>query len=159
MRTVGISYKPVRAVNHVRLLVEYAMTFVGQPYRWGGDDSIDGFDCSGLAQELLASVGMDPPGDQTAQALYNHFERQGERNVYLAGALAFYGQSVTKITHVAMLVDQYRVVEAGGGGSKTLSKADAASQNAYVRLRPVNHRKDLIAVIRPLYPMIWASRQ
>jgi cell wall-associated NlpC family hydrolase len=141
----------------VRLLVEYALTFVGKPYRWGGDDAIEGFDCSGLAQELLASVGMDPPGDQTAQGLYNYFEGRGERNVYLAGALAFYGDSVTKITHVAVLMDQYRVIEAGGGGSKTTSEAAAAAQNAYVRLRPVNHRDDLIAVIRPRYPMVWAS--
>lgn len=141
----------------MRLLVEYAMTFVGTPYRWGGDDPMTGFDCSGLVQELLASVGMDPAGDQSAQALYNYFEGSGERNAYLAGALAFYGQSVTKITHVAMLLDQYRVIEAGGGGSATTSAEQAATQNAYVRIRPVNRRGDLIAVIRPRYPMVWAQ--
>ncbi len=143
----------------MKLLVEYALTFVGRPYRWGGDDPMTGFDCSGFVQELLASVGMDPPGDQTAQALYNHFETRGERNAYLAGALAFYGESVAKITHVAMLLDQHRVIEAGGGGSATTSEAAASAQNAYIRVRPVNRRADLVAVIRPRYPMVWASRQ
>lgn len=138
------------------ILRSYAMQFVGLPYRWGGDDSIDGFDCSGFVQELLASVGMDPPGDQTAQSLHNHFESRGEYNAHGCGALAFYGKSVTQITHVAMMIDRYRIIEAGGGGSATTSKDAAAAQNAYIRIRLLNNRNDLVALIRPRYATIGA---
>jgi cell wall-associated NlpC family hydrolase len=135
----------------VKFLIEYAMAFVGVPYRWGGENSITGFDCSGLVQEILRSVGMDPPGDQTAQSLYNHFESRSTPNVYAAGALAFYGASITKITHVAFMIDPYRVVEAGGGGSLTKTKEDAALQNAFVRVRLVKARKDLLITLKPQY--------
>lgn len=131
------------------LLRDYALSFVGVPYRWAGSNPIDGYDCSGFVQELLASVGVDPVGDQTAQELFNRFETAGEWNSYKLGALAFYGASATKVTHVAMLLDQYRVIEAGGGNGSTRTLEDAAEQNAFVRIRHLNYRKDLVAVIRP----------
>jgi cell wall-associated NlpC family hydrolase len=136
------------------LLIRYAMSFVGLPYRWGGDDPMEGFDCSGLVQEILASAGMDPPGDQTAQALYDHFEKTGTVGAVGPGVLAFYGQSVRKITHVGFCIDQYRMVEAGGGGSRTINLKAAVDQNAYVRIRLVTTRKDLVATINPRYKPI-----
>lgn len=140
----------------MKILYDYAMKHVGLPYRWGGDDSIEGFDCSGFIQELLLSCGAHPsPGnDLTAQELFNAFNTTGSWNQYSLGSLAFYGVSVTRITHVAMLLDQYRIIEAGGGGSKTLTKQDAISQNAFIRIRHVNARSDLKAVIKPNYAKI-----
>lgn len=138
----------------MNILLNYAMKLVGTPYRWGGDDPIHGFDCSGLVQELLASVGMDPPGDQTAQSLFDHFDKTAEHNRFGMGSLVFYGASVTKINHVAMMLDPYRVIEAGGGGSKTLTLQNAADQNAFVRIRHINHRKDRVAVLKPKYGTI-----
>lgn len=135
-------------------LIQYALSFLGTPYRWGGASILNGLDCSGLVQEILASVGMDPPGDQTAQGLYNHFEKIGSANSYTPGALAFFGDSVTKITHVGFLIDQYRMIEAGGGGHLVLTREDAAAKNATVRIRLVNYRKDLVAVIKPRYSTI-----
>lgn len=113
-----------------------------------------GFDCSGFVQELLASVGLDPPGDQTAQSLFDYFDKHGEQSpVPGVGVLAFYGESVSKIIHVAMFIDPYRLIEAGGGGSKTLTKQDAVSQNAYVRVRHLYNRK-IIAMRKPRYNTI-----
>lgn len=135
-------------------LVQYALKFVGQPYKYGGDDPIVGWDCSGLVQEILASAGIDPQGDQTAQALYDHFSNKSTHGVYGPGVLAFFGQSVRSITHVAFCIDQYRMVEAGGGGSKTITLADAAAQNAYVRIRLIKSRRDLVATLKPSYSTI-----
>lgn len=136
------------------ILVAYILQFVGMPYRWGGDDTIGGFDCSGVVQEWLSSAGIDPPGDQTAQALYDHFEKRGSWNEYRPGALAFYGKSCLNISHVGMMVDAYRIAEAAGGGSRTNDLAGAERDNAYIRLRPVNYRKDLVAIIYPGYESI-----
>jgi len=133
-------------------LIDYAMKFVGIPYKWGGDNPIDGFDCSGFMQELLQSVGIDPPGDQTANVLHRYFSAQGTvvQNPQ-AGALVFYG-TLTKMTHIAMCIDSFRIIEAGGGGSNTLTWEDAAKQAAYIRIRPIRRRKDLQAIIMPRYP-------
>ena len=135
-------------------LKNYAMQFVGKPYLWGGDDPIKGFDCSGLIQELLASCGLDPKGDQTAQGLFDYFQKTGSWNTYGLGALAFYGKTVASITHVAMMLDNYRIIEAGGGGSSVINIDEAAKQNAYIRIRLLRNRSDLVAVIKPRYATI-----
>lgn len=136
----------------VDLMLDYAFQFIGLPYRWGGDDPIHGFDCSGFVQECLSSVGMDPPGDQTAQALHDHFVGTSASNVPLPGSLAFFGKDVSRITHVALILDSKSMIEAGGGGSKTVSLEAAASQNAFIRVRPINSRRDLVALLFPPYP-------
>jgi cell wall-associated NlpC family hydrolase len=64
------------------------------------------------------------------------------------GALCFYGKP-EDITHVGVALTQRTMIEAGGGGSKTLTLEDAIKQNALVRLRPIRRRSDLVAVIAP----------
>lgn len=132
------------------LFVSACLRFLGLPYRWGGDDPMKGFDCSGLVQELLAMLGLDPKGDETAQVLYDYFKSRSHGSMREVGTLYFYGSADNRITHIAMGVDSETVIEAGGGGSKTLTADDAAAQNAYIRLRPWNARKDLVAIIHPL---------
>lgn len=136
----------------MKTLVAYAMSWIGRPYIWGGDD-FSGWDCSGFAQELLGSVGMDPPGDQSAHALWQWLIDHGGEQLKSprTGAFVFYGQSAVGISHVAMCVDYFRVVEAGGGDSTTRTPADAAKQNAFVRIRPFDRRSDIIAIVMPRY--------
>jgi murein DD-endopeptidase len=131
------------------VFIQACLHYLSLPYKWGGDDPIKGYDCSGLVQELLAMVGVDPAGDQTAQALYDHFKSRSKEGSRDTGALVFYGRSLTQITHVAMIIENQTIIEAGGGGSKTVDLESAALQNAYVRLRSFNHRKDVLAVLMP----------
>lgn len=139
---------------NMQLLIQYAMQFVGLPYKWGGDDPILGYDCSGFVQELLAAIGEDPAGDQTAQALYDAFKNRAS-SLQVEGSLLFFGKSVTQITHVAFAISPVLMIEAGGGGgSKTNTSADAAAQNAYLRVRPISNRKDLVASLRPVYKLV-----
>lgn len=138
----------------MELLKLYALTFVGLPYIWGGSHPQMGYDCSGLVQELLASVGKDPPGDQTAQTLFDHFSRDGEWNRYGCGTLVFFGESPLKVTHVAMMLDEYRIIEAGSGNSSTTNRESAINRGAFVRVRLIKYRRDIVAVIRPRYDTI-----
>ena len=142
----------------MKILYDYAMKFVNTPYKWGGANALTGLDCSGFVQELLSSVGMDPPGDQTAQGLFDHFRNVPGWNIYGLGSIAFFGKDPAIITHVAMMIDQFRIIEAGGGGSKTNTLEDAKNQGAVIRVRHIANRKDLVAVIRPDYSIIGAIR-
>lgn len=133
-----------------KVIYDYAMRLVGLPYRWGGDDTIDGFDCSGLVVELLQAAGKLPHGvDENAQGLHKRFKGKSLSDLPCFGTLAFYGSSLHEITHVAFCLTDTHVLEAGGGGSSTTSKEKAASQNAFVRIRPAKYRKDFLCFIYP----------
>ena len=107
---------------------------------------------SGLVQEILASVGLDPRGDQTAQKLHDYFEKEATMSAFPDfGALAFYGSSTKRISHVGFCLNRNLMLEAGGGGSRTHDLEDAKAQNAYVRIRPVDQRSDLVSVLMPGY--------
>ncbi len=131
------------------IFLHASLRFLLIPYMWGGDDPIKGFDCSGLVQELMDMLGLDPKGDQTAQGLYDFFKDKSKNTLRTCGTLAFYGKSDKELTHVAMFMDDETIIEAGAGGSHTLTAEDAANQNAFVRLRPFNKRKDLVAILTP----------
>lgn len=135
----------------------YAMRFVGLPYKWGGNNPVDGgFDCSGLALEILRSGGLWPhKNDTTAKGIYNHFSKpeNGVAAVTMKfGALAFYGRSVSRISHIGYGLDGFRIIDAGGGGSKTHTLEDADRDDAYVRIRRFDYRRDLVAILHPTGP-------
>lgn len=132
-----------------KILYDYAMSFVGLPYRWGGDDPMEGFDCSGLAIELLQAQGKFPHGqDSTAQGLYDRFKDK-KWNVPTFRCLAFFGRGTNVITHVAFCLDGLSMLEAGGGRASTTSKEAAIAQNAFIRVRPIESRKDLVGFVFP----------
>lgn len=137
------------------ILLKYAFSFLGVHYQWGGNNRLEGMDCSAFVNEILRSAGLVKNSeDLTAQMLYDRFERDGTVNKYQPGSLAFYGESVTKITHVALLINQYQIIESGGAGSNSKSFEDAKRLGAMVRIRHINNRSDLVAVIGPRYNTI-----
>ena len=135
------------------ILYDYAMKLVGLPYRWGGDDLIDGLDCSGLVIELLQSQGVLPGGyDASAKALFTELQRLGAQSHKPEfGVVSFFGSSVGTISHVSFCMSSSLMLEAGGGGSTTTSRELASEQNAYVRIRPIALRKDLLGSLFPKY--------
>jgi len=129
------------------LSVRYIQRFIGTPYRWGGDDPMAGFDCSGLAIEMLRSAGIfGNQYDNTAQGLA-HFFNSKRTDKIKKGCLIFYGRG--KITHVGIAVNSERMVEAGGAGGNCKTVADAIQYNAYVRERSINSRNDFVMAVDP----------
>ena len=107
-----------------------------EPYRWGGDDPVWGFDCSGLVIEGLKAAGRFPrDADDTAAGLATRYPASA---LLKPGDLLFWG--APKITHVEIVwsvVDgQPYTIGASGGGSATRTAEDAARFNAYVKIRP-----------------------
>jgi cell wall-associated NlpC family hydrolase len=128
------------------------MSFVGRPYRWGGDNPLSGFDCSGLVCELLHSAGVITE-DMNAMGLYSFLRDRAKWGSYGLGAIAFYGKPDGGITHVGFCVDGYRMLEAGGGDDSTINEARADRQNAFVRIRLITARKDFVCVMMPEYKL------
>lgn len=123
-------------------IVEYASKFIGKPYIWGGNNH-KGFDCSGLVIEVLQAFGILPTGDWTADSLVKKLKSLGYSEVkdYKEGDIVFFHNG-TKYYHVAIMVNEFQYIEAGGGGSKCTTPDNSTGM---IRLRPLTWRKpDLI---------------
>lgn len=137
-------------MNNKEILTMYCQSVLNTPYKWGGNTALEGMDCSGFVQDALSTIGLDPNGDQTAHNLYEHFKNplNGIQNILQFGSLLFFGTE-DKIIHVAIALNNISMIESGGGNSKTNSLEDAIRDNAFVRIRPIQRRNDLVCAILP----------
>jgi cell wall-associated NlpC family hydrolase len=127
-------------MNTMEELYAWALEkYFAMPYQWGGEGPPHhwGIDCSGLVQAILARVGLDPKGDQSAAALYEFAEKNWVPDIKARGAVAFFGKP-TRITHVGWMVDPYCVLNASGGGSHINTLQQAAHAKANVKIQPVD---------------------
>jgi len=131
------------------LAVKYAWEFLGLPYRWGGDDPIHGFDCSGLVLEILQAVGLINHGvDMTANGLYIRYAAH-PTTAPQAGCLCLWFNVAGLATHVEMFIDEKHTIGASGGGSSTTSGDAAAQQNAFIKIRPLGYRGTNYRIVDP----------
>jgi len=131
------------------IALKVAWSFHGEPYLWGGDDPMAGFDCSGYAIECLKSAGRLPrQGDWTAAQLLEKFSDNMVTTPY-EGCLVFWKNDAGSVIHVEMCLDDTHSIGASGGGSKTKTRADAIRQNAYIKVRPFRTRKGVCAFVDP----------
>lgn len=134
----------------VETLILYALLMIKTPYIWGGNNPNGGLDCSGFVLEALNSVVYPSLPDMSSQGLYDHFKANKYRSGLTRGSLLFFGKATNQISHVAIAIDEFSMIEAGGGGRGTLTTKDAIRHNAMVRIRPIKRRKDLIRAILPI---------
>jgi len=138
-------------------MVNYLKSFLGRPYKWGGNHPSEGLDCSGLVCEGLKSVGfLKTREDLTSQQIYERLQDvpyalSTDRRMVKGGEIIFFGKSADKITHIAVAINAWQMIEAGGGDSRVKTVEDAIKRNASVRIRPINYRKDLVAITRLPY--------
>lgn len=136
----------------IAVFYDYAMSMLGTPYKWGGSNPLEGIDCSGLVLELLEAVGVFPQKvDMTAAQIMAHFKDHYTVETPGFGTLAFFGNSAG-VTHVGFCLNSTQMLEAGGGDHTCTTREIAAQKGAFVKVRPITHRKDLVGYCHPPYP-------
>ncbi|MBC8017666.1 MAG: C40 family peptidase [Verrucomicrobia bacterium] len=86
-----------------------AERFVGIPYRWGGENVIDGMDCSGFVRAVYNLCGLSIP--RTSRDQYKAGEPVVKEDLR-DGDLVFFGSSEDTINHVGIYVGGNRFVHA-----------------------------------------------
>lgn len=112
----------------------------GTPYKWGGDDPMEGVDCSGFVLECLWSADILPDGvDMTADQLKAKFLPNRRETIPERGDLLFWFTGSGRAKHVelvwAVVGGKVFTIGAAGGGSRTTDEDRAAEHNAYVKIR------------------------
>jgi cell wall-associated NlpC family hydrolase len=100
-----------------------AISLVGTPYRWGGNNPASGFDCSGLVDYVFrtqAGIVLPRTSRDIAQV---HAPRIDKQNLE-PGDLLFFGHH-HRVNHVAIYVGHGRFVNAPDtGGTVRLDQLD-----------------------------------
>lgn len=92
-----------------------AERFVGIPYRWGGDNVVDGMDCSGFARAVYNLCGVNIP--RTSGEQFKTGSNIAMEELF-DGDLVFFGASSDKINHVGIYVGNRRFVHAPRRGDE-----------------------------------------
>jgi cell wall-associated NlpC family hydrolase len=96
-------------------VVMQALANVGKPYRWGGSDPTEGFDCSGLVAHVYDdALGMKLP--RTSRAMSQRGS-QVAKAALVAGDLVFFNTSRRAFSHVGIYIGRGRFVHAPSSGS------------------------------------------
>ena len=143
-------------------LIRLAIGLIGTPYVWGGNFPFEGLDCSGFVNFVYKTFGLLPPGDRTANDIYDYFRANSRASTFIMyadnihysvlapGDLAFYGPT-NRISHIAVYMGEKdnvpMIIGANGGGSSTTSFEKAKAIDARVKIAPLHYRKDLLAII------------
>jgi len=133
--------------QRIKIAREVAMSYIGTPYKWGGDDP-SGFDCSGFVIEILQSVGAFPRSkDTTAKGLYNRYQEVNDGNDL--GNLVFWGENTGAIKHIEFCLGHGLAIGASGGGRNCHDPFVAMELNAYIKIRPIKSRIGIIGYVDP----------
>lgn len=90
-------------------LVDYALQFVGNPYRAGGNDPHTGADCSGFTRYVMQhGAGISLQRTSSGQATQGRTVSAAEMQ---PGDLVFYGNG-SRVNHVAMYIGNGQIVHA-----------------------------------------------
>jgi cell wall-associated NlpC family hydrolase len=108
-------------------LVTTARSFIGLPYRWGGDSVEEGFDCSGLTMAVYHLNGLNLPRSAAEQYLAGAPVDQGQ---LLQGDLVFFATSGRrKVSHVGVYAGEGKFIHSPGVG-KTI-RTDVLADRYY----------------------------
>lgn len=108
--------KPARKEKDMgEIAARTAERFVGIPYRWGGDNVVEGMDCSGFVRAVYNLCGLSIP--RTSRDQYRAGDAVSRQDLQ-DGDLIFFGASADKINHVGIYVGSGKFVHAPRRGEE-----------------------------------------
>jgi hypothetical protein len=97
-------------------IIRTADSFIGVPYRWGGESAEEGFDCSGFTMTVYRLNGLDLPRSSRSQWNTGVFITKSELE---KGNLVFFRTtSSNRISHVGIYDGDGKFIHAPGKGKK-----------------------------------------
>lgn len=121
-------------------LIDYAKSFIGTPYKWGGNDE-DGIDCSAFIKKVFSFKGLVLPRTSTQQY---HSETLYQISVYSLrplDLLFFTRPNGQKINHVAMYIGNGRMIHSSrteaGVEITNINFSDFWSKRFFAAKRPI----------------------
>ena len=93
-----------------RELVSTVRRFLGVPYRWGGEDRQNGFDCSGLTMVSYRLNGLNLPRNSRAQ--FQAGRSVAKKNLQQGDLVFFATKGGTRVTHVGMYIGDGQFIHA-----------------------------------------------
>lgn len=112
---------PATLTRSSRRLLDEAYSWIGAPYRYGGQ-SRGGTDCSGFMMEVYqSSLGISIPRNSARQS---EFCRRIPREKMVPGDLVFFGRR--GVSHVGMYVGNGRMIHASSSQGVIVSSLDEA---------------------------------
>ena len=131
------------------IALDYISSFIGVPYKWGGDD-FDSMDCSGIVNEYLKCLGIiveqqDFRALEIWKLLKDRRVKSPER-----GNLVFYWKTTFEnITHVEILLNNELYIGAMGGGPSIINREKAMEKNAFVKVRKFINKVNIAGYVNP----------
>ncbi len=106
-------------------LVVTAQRFLGTPYRWGGEDRNNGFDCSGLTMVSYRLNGLNLPRNSRAQ--FKTGRGVAKKNLQKGDLVFFATKGGKRVTHVGMYIGSGKFIHAPRTG-KTVRVANLSNK-------------------------------
>ena len=120
-------YTPVNTGGLRKAIVSTAKSFIGIPYRFGGETADEGFDCSGLTMVSYRINGLKLPRNSRQQWVAGRLI--DKHDLSEADLLFFDTKGNGRVTHVGIYIGNGQFVHAPKSG-KTI-RIDSLSNNYY----------------------------
>ena len=106
----GAAPNPNRSLG--QQIADYAVSYVGHNYVWGGASPSTGFDCSGLVTYVMRQFGIRVT--RSASGQYRDNGTHIDRSELVPGDLVFFSTNGRSVTHVGIYIGDGRFVHASG---------------------------------------------
>ena len=133
------------------IIYDYIISLLNTPFIWKGKSSLVGYDSASLIIDILVSQGfLFPNFEGNVQHLYNWISDGQVSEEKQFGSIAFFGANKNELYHCGFLINRSFMVEMFNGKSTINSKIIAQALDSRVRIMPIDYRKDLVKIIKPL---------
>ncbi|MFO7709123.1 MAG: NlpC/P60 family protein [Desulfobacterales bacterium] len=121
---------------HLRAeILRTAERFIGTPYKWGGESTVSGFDCSGLTRVVYQLNGLDLP--RTSREQWAAGNPVDEKSLSKGDLVFFATRSGTHVSHVGIYMGDGRFLHAPSRGNAIQA---ASLSGGYYRARYLGAR-------------------